>query len=59
MMIVIVAGRRIYKIGAYDDTFALRSFVQIGCHLMRPGMFSSGVEVGRGVIDARLDDLSA
>ena len=45
--------------GAYDDTFTLRFFVQLQSHFMRPDMFSGRVDVGCGVVDAGLDDLSA
>ena len=45
--------------GAYDDTFTLRFFVQLGSHFMRPDVFSGRVDVGCGVVDAGLDDLSA
>ena len=54
-----VAGTRNCKAEAYEDTFRLCFFVQLGSHFMHPHMFSSGVDVGRGVVDAGLDDLSA
>lgn len=43
----------------YDDTFKSRFFMQLGGHFMHPHMFSSSIDVGCGVVDAGLDDLSA
>ena len=44
---------------AYEDTFCLGFFMQLGSQFMHPHMFSGGVDVGRRVVDAGLDDLSA
>ena len=53
-----VAGRLNCNIEAYDDTFGLCFFMQLLSHLMHPHVFSSGVDIGCGVVDAGLDDLS-
>jgi hypothetical protein len=51
-------GRQTCEIGAYDNTFTLCFFMQLGSHFMHPHMFASSIDVSCEVVDAGLDDLS-